>query len=287
MGQIRKLVPGDEALAEAFLRGHADSSMHMLSDIRRAGLVDKGEPFQATYVALLRDGRIQSLAAHAWHGIIQLQVPVASPELLARLVAISGRPVKGLVGPLDQVDHARHWPGLGRREPFLESREHLMALDLVKLQVPRALSNGLECRLPLEDELDLVAKWRVGFRLDLLADVDSDQLFQTEQAAARRLQSDRQHWVVADDAGPVAYAGFNAALPDAVQLAWVWTPAEHRGRGFGRSVVAGALLAARETGASRGVLTANENNAPALAAYRALGFYAVGRFGFVFFEPPR
>ena len=57
MAEVRLLRPGDEAALEAFLVAHADSSMFLRSNARAAGLVDGGQPLQATYVAALEDGR--------------------------------------------------------------------------------------------------------------------------------------------------------------------------------------------------------------------------------------
>ena len=83
---------------------------------------------------------------------------------------------------------------------------------------------------------------------------------------------------------PVAYAAFNANLPDTVQLGGVWTPPEYRRRDYARNVVAGALLAAREAGVRRAVLFTGANNCPAQSAYSSLGFVRVGGYGLVMFK---
>jgi len=48
MPDLRTLQPGDEAALDAFLARHAESSMFLRSNARAAGLVDRGEPLQAT-----------------------------------------------------------------------------------------------------------------------------------------------------------------------------------------------------------------------------------------------
>jgi predicted GNAT family acetyltransferase len=82
---------------------------------------------------------------------------------------------------------------------------------------------------------------------------------------------------------PVAFTGFNAALPDVVQVGGVYTPPFGRARGFARAAVAGSLLHARDRGAVRAVLFTDVDNAPAQRAYRALGFEPVGDWGLVRF----
>src|SRR6266545_4632910 len=100
----RRLGPGDEAALERFLREHADSSMFLRSNARKAGLVDRGEPLQGTYVAACDDaGAIVAVAAHAWNGIVIVQGRVDLVCDVAReAVAASRRAVNGLSGPYAQ-----------------------------------------------------------------------------------------------------------------------------------------------------------------------------------------
>lgn len=48
---IRPLRPGDERALETFLARHVDCSMFLRSNSRAAGLVYRGEPLHAEYVA--------------------------------------------------------------------------------------------------------------------------------------------------------------------------------------------------------------------------------------------
>ncbi len=76
---------------------------------------------------------------------------------------------------------------------------------------------------------------------------------------------------------------FNARLPDCVQIGGVYTPPARRGHGYARAAVAGALLEARDAGATRSILFTGEHNAAARAAYLALGYRVIGDFGLVLF----
>ena len=284
MGEIRVLEPGDEALADAFLACHADSSMNLRSDIRRAGLVDHGAPFQGTYAVVLEDGEITALAGHAWNGRILLQAPQFAVGLVDYLVALTGRPVSGFTGPLDQVEKAGAWAGTSKARPSFQSRALLMTLDLDDLDPPEALMRGFVCRAPHASELDLVTAWRVAFTVELIDLPETDGMRRSERIIVEILHHERHHWVLTDHGRPVAYAGFNAVLPDAVQLAWVYTPPRQRGRGYGRAVVAGALIRAHQGGVVRGVLAVEPDNEPAIRAYRALGFREVGLYGYLLFD---
>ncbi|MBK8015196.1 MAG: GNAT family N-acetyltransferase [Deltaproteobacteria bacterium] len=63
---------------------------------------------------------------------------------------------------------------------------------------------------------------------------------------------------------------FTTTLPDTVQIGGVYTPPEHRGKGYARAAVAGQLLIAREEGATNGVLFTG--NPAAAKAYEFVGF---------------
>jgi uncharacterized protein len=70
-----------------------------------------------------------------------------------------------------------------------------------------------------------------------------------------------------------------------VQIGGVWTPPALRGKGYGKSVVAGSLLAARSQGVKRAILFTGDNNQAAQAVYRGIGFLPTGeKYGLVLFE---
>src|SRR2546425_8188879 len=99
---VRVLHGGDQPALEQLLSAYADSSMFLLANSRKAGLVDRGLPFQATYAAAFEGGRIVAVAAHSWLGTLLLQGP--------GLLAEGGRAAAFAAG--------------GRAEGFLIGRAH-------------------------------------------------------------------------------------------------------------------------------------------------------------------
>ncbi len=79
--------------------------------------------------------------------------------------------------------------------------------------------------------------------------------------------------------------GFNARLPRIVQVGAVWTPPEHRNRGYARAAMALHLREAQAEGVERAILFTS--NPFAARAYAALGFTEVGRFTILLFGRPR
>jgi ribosomal protein S18 acetylase RimI-like enzyme len=280
---IRPLHSGDEPTLEAFLRLHADSSMFLRSNARAEGLDYHGEPLQADYMAAFDGDRVIAVVAHCWNGMLLVQAPVDVEQVARAVVEHSGRPVTGLSGPAAQVDAARRALGLEHRPAPKHGQEELFALDLRDLIVPAPLADGRwSCRRPRENELDLVADWRLAFYAEALHRPDAPGL-RDEAAEDIRLIHDRgMDWLLTDGDRPVAYSAFNARLPDIVQIGGVWTPPTLRGRGYGRTVVVGSLLDARNDGVTRAVLFAEREDAK--RAYRGIGFRVVGEFGLVLFS---
>ncbi len=288
MPELRLLRPGDEAALDTFLARHADTSMFLRSNARSAGLNDRGQPMQATYVAVLDGERIRGVAAHCWNGMVLVQAPDAAdaPAVAREAVRRSRRTVTGFSGPWSQVVAAREALGLGAAPTTKDSRDELYVLDLTRLVVPPELASGtLRCRHPTESELELLADWRVRFAVEALGATDGPDLRQASTDDVR-LQHDRgTDWLLLAGAAPVSYSVFNAMLPDIVQIGGVWTAPEFRGRGYARSVVAGSLLSARKQGIERAVLFADPTNEAARRAYLFLGFRIVGDYGLVLLAP--
>jgi hypothetical protein len=103
MSIIRILKPGDELALEAFLLPQVESSMFLIGNMRAAGLADHGQTYQGTYTAKLEGGKIVGVVAHYWNQNLVLQATVDLVALCAEAVRGSGRPIRGLIGPGDQV----------------------------------------------------------------------------------------------------------------------------------------------------------------------------------------
>ncbi|PYO43204.1 MAG: GNAT family N-acetyltransferase [Gemmatimonadetes bacterium] len=282
MPDVRVLRPGDEAALDAFLATYAETSMFLRANARSAGLTDRGEPMQATYVAALESGRITDVAAHCWNGMVLVQAPSHAAAVAREAVRRSGRGVTGFSGPWDQVIAARRALGLATVPTTKDSRDELYLLDLARLVIPPALAAGaVHCRHPEAGELELLVEWRTSFSVEALGAPNTPDLRRASRADVLLQHERGADWVLISGTRPVAYSVFNAMLPEIVQIGGVWTPPEHRGRGYARSVVAGSLLAARKQGVQRAVLFADPTNAMARAAYLAIGFRIVGDYGLV------
>jgi predicted GNAT family acetyltransferase len=164
-----------------------------------------------------------------------------------------------------------------------QSREILYSLSLADLVVPEALSR-LVARTPGDDEMALVLDWRMLYAAETSDLPDTPEERRRQHDLLHAFHADGHDVLLFDAATPVAYSGFNAALPDMVQVGGVFTPAGLRGRGYARCVVAASLVAARARGVERAILFTADDNVAAQRAYLALGFRPAGDYGIVIFE---
>lgn len=282
--ELHKLEPGDEARLFAFLDAYVETSLFLFSNVERAGLVDRGERFQGTYVASLGPARtITAVAAHSWNGLIMLQGDRGLERAAQRAVELSGRKVGGFIGPWPLVCRARKAFGLEQSPARHDGAERLFSLSLDAMLRPRLLSNAeVALRAPTAAEASgLLARWRADYQVETLGATRTPEL---TQSARREMEGWREAgtlWVLTIAGEIVAMTGFNAETRGIVQVGGVFTPPALRGRGYARAAVAASLLQARARGVTRSILFTAETNRAAQSAYTALGYRAIGDFGLV------
>lgn len=287
MHTYRILGPGDEPALELFLARHADSSMILRSNLRLAGIVERGQPLQGTYVAAFDDaGEVAGVVCRYWNGNLLYQAPHEPAELARQAARLIGRPVQGFLGPWDQTVAIRGALGLADTPAQFDKCEDLFALNLDDLSVPQPIRDGaVRCRLSQEGDLDLLTEWRLAYNVETLHAVRDSQLAVRARAEMERLHAARALWVLEAAGQPAAMSAMGAQLPDSVQVAGVWTPPEQRRRGYARAVVAGSLLETRRSGVSRAILFANDPHAQ--RAYVAVGFRRIGDYALVLYGEPQ
>jgi predicted GNAT family acetyltransferase len=151
-------------------------------------------------------------------------------------------------------------------------------LDLRNLVVP----DGPGCLVrPGPEDLPLLTAWRAAYLADLFATPAKEAREQAARDVAAWLVADSHRMLVRDGA-PVAICGFNAQLPDVVQIGGVYVPPEHRSSGCAREAVARHLVEARANGVRRAVLFSV--SAMATRAYRAIGFRPGESMAIVLFD---
>jgi predicted GNAT family acetyltransferase len=102
------------------------------------------------------------------------------------------------------------------------------------------------CRPGTDDDRSLIVSWLTAFAREALNETPSPT--DMERQTRRRLESSAAGFRIWEAGGePVSLCGFSGRTPHGIRIGPVYTPPEHRGRGYGTSLVAnasGELLAA-------------------------------------------
>jgi len=276
---IRGLTPEDEPALEEFLVPMLASSLFLVSNSRRVGIIDHGGRYHGTYVGAFEGLRIQAVGAHYWNGMLVLQMPRFLDQVVTEAIRLSGRSLKGLIGPAEQVQRAKELLNLQQADYQMDEADGLYALRLTELVVPGQLKFGNTAgRRAADKDLEQVTAWRTAYSVELLGVTENQELRDQSRSNMKENISSGQSWVLESGGEVVANTTFNASVKEAVQVGGVFTPPELRGKGYGRSVVAASLLDARNEGAEMAFLFTGDSNIPARKAYEALGFERIGDY---------
>jgi len=188
-------------------------------------------------------------------------------------------PLRGVVGTRSACDaFARRWCELTGRTH--EMRVQLRNHKLTRVErVPRPSGAA---RIATADDID----WVGAAQHDFIAEIQlPDDAARLRALIPRRIEQG-QIWIW-DDAGPVAFAGWSDAPPDAARIAPVYTPPQARGRGYATALVAELSQSLLDQGRLRLFLITDLANPVSNSIYAKIGYRPQSDlFHFDFVDPP-
>jgi GNAT superfamily N-acetyltransferase len=194
--------------------------------------------------------------------------PVLLETFLTRWLEIDPD-LPGASGPRDRVEAlGAAWTRVtgGTTTEVLASRLYQLG-QLTPPVVPG------RARLPTEDDLDLLVSWQIGFAEEAHPG-NSDH--SDDAAIIRRLFVVGDHLVLWEDGGePVSWAVGSAPIGGMSRVGPVYTPPEHRGRGYGSAVTAAVSRRVRDAGAKDVVLFTDLANPTSNSIYQKIGYRPV------------
>jgi ribosomal protein S18 acetylase RimI-like enzyme len=268
----------DRPAIEAFLKQHIATAMFPLSNLRRFGMAG-GHPRAMRFWLRWRAGAVTDVLGVSEEGMVLPQCPTA-PWGDVKAV-LQGQNVKGILGDAAQVAALRAVLALSG-DPGLDDKEPLYALSLDDLIVPDVTGFRL---VPLKDApRKLVVGWRRDYLQEVLPMPGEDFAMTAVKDIIGYIEADT-HRVLYEGETPVAMTGFNAVLPEAVQIGGVYTPPALRARGHARRAVALHLAQAHAGGVGKASLFAASSQA--CKAYEAIGFRRTGDFRILVYQEPQ
>ena len=277
---MRLAGPEDAVALNCFLKAHADTSMFLRGNLAAHGTQGSGHRHATEFALFEEAGDITGVVGLTRGGYLMAQVP-ALPNDLSKLAALwAGRTVLGMTGDAGQVPPVLAALGLTDVPVQLEADEPLYARELADLPV----LDG-ELRAPRPDDEARLRLWFREYALDTGQSPDAPDAAEAADTRAAQVVAEPGAVRLLIERGlPVAMTGFNAVLPDMVQVGGVYVPRDRRNQGYARRAVGLHLLEARAAGVRRAILFAA--SAPAARAYEGLGFIRVGTYRVCLFATP-
>lgn len=278
--KVRPATEADVPALKSYLRDHVDVAMFALANLTNDGLGSFGARQMRFWLALEGD-RIVGALGLSGAGFLLPVLGKASDVLATGAKAFLAN--ERLIGISAEADQAALLvASLGLTSPFArDANEPGFALDLDRIVMPAA--EGARLLRPTQDNRALLIDWRAHYHVEVLGTVPGEATAAASQDIDAYLQID-SHRILEVSGSPVAMTGFNAILPDVVQVGGVYTPPALRGKGHARLALALHLAEVREKGVGRAILYAFSEQAA--RAYRAIGFRPAGRMRFLLFANP-
>ncbi|MGH3697833.1 MAG: GNAT family N-acetyltransferase [Pseudonocardiaceae bacterium] len=207
-----------------------------------------------------------ALRTHPWPLLVS-GLPVPAAELAAATLAGHDPELDKVFGPRDPAEaFAVAWCAATGA-----ATKTVMANRLFRLEelIPPARVPG-QARLAGPGDQDLVARWQRAFAEEALPGQPASERKATERQSADR---GMQLWTV--HGTPVALARASPPACGMSRIGPVYTPAEHRGHGYGSAVTAAATRWALDAGAHHVVLFTDVANPVSNSIYPRLGYRLV------------
>jgi GNAT superfamily N-acetyltransferase len=170
-----------------------------------------------------------------------------------------------VIGPSETADRfSEALASLLGRPRRRHSRQQIFELCVLE---PVTSTPPGEFRAARPDEADVLTRWTDGFFASLSETGDSRGLVLGRMAESSLFVWDRN--------GAVSMAAATGRTRRTVRVAHVYTPPEHRGRGYATACVAALSRRLLDEGSARCCLYADVANAASNAIYRRLGYAPV------------
>jgi len=193
--------------------------------------------------------------------------------LRAESVGVSG--VNGAVADVERF--AQAWVAGTALRPTTAFRQRLYVLGT--LRAPQRPPGG-RARQGTADDLEVALRWLRAFQAEVGVPATDVERWARSQIDGGRL------WFWEDDEGSrVSVAARTAPAAGVARLAPVYTPPEHRRRGYGAAVTVACTADALDCGAEHVVLFTDLANPTSNAIYQQIGYRPLSDRRVVRFEP--
>ncbi len=264
----------DTEKLEQFLATHLYSSVHLL-DKFGTGL----------YAGYFQGSNLLGVAACFDNAHIFIQSPEGGCHLIAFLMAESGKPIRGILGPFDQVSEIINKAGLESDLFQLRKTNSLYHIEIEKLILPSKLTGNQLTARPLErHDLPTYIQWKTDYNISVMRACKTPTLKQLIEKEATLDLKNQHVWLLEKGGELLSACTIAASTHNIMQLGLVWTPINNRSRDYARSIIAACLFNAWSSPIKHCVLYAFNDNIPLKKVCESIGFETVGEYSHIIFK---
>jgi uncharacterized protein len=180
--------------------------------------------------------------------------------------------LRGVLGTKDNsLFAAQRWEQISGQKMQPGMRERIYQLERV---IPVQGVSG-HLRKADENDRERLTEWIYGFQVDAFGadQVDMETIRRNVDGVVRYKTRDYFFW---EDGGqPVAMAAYTGFTPNGARIGPVYTPVEHRRRGYGSAVTAAVTQLLLDSGRKRCFLFTDLNNPTSNHIYQTIGYEPV------------
>ena len=223
-------------------------------------------------VATGADGTVRAagLQTPPWNLVLSTSEDDAAIDAIAD--ALADEPLPGVTAPKEVASRfVQRWRAVARAAATLDTEERIFRIERV-LAPPRPARGTW--RIVDRRDRDVVARWVVAFTEEATPGAPP---FDDPGAVADRwvAQQGRIGYVWEDEGQVVSLVGAGGETPNGIRIGPVYTPPEHRGRGYASSLTAAATQDQLHRGRRFVFLFTNLANPTSNKIYRSIGYEPV------------
>jgi GNAT superfamily N-acetyltransferase len=236
-------------------------------------LVARPDAYESTLTWVAVDGDVAVGAAVVtppWRLVIADEAATGAAAALAEGMMAAGLEVPGVVGNRPAADHfAATWADLAGRHLELVMAQGVFALEEVR---PVRHADGT-ARPAGRPDRDLLTEWIGEFLTEAFPIRPPGAPGDIVEAALAA--DDGGFWIWESSGTPVSASGYGRPTPLGIRVGPVYTPPQHRGRGYATSLVAAQSAWLIERGHRYCFLTTDLANATSNDIYERIGYEQV------------
>ncbi|OJV16118.1 MAG: hypothetical protein BGO27_02655 [Alphaproteobacteria bacterium 33-17] len=284
---VKLLRAFDTKKLEEYLAPYKAECMFICSNLKAVGIEYRGEDFQGEYFGYLNptSNNLYGVIVHYWNGNIMMHAInyQVLEHLVIELKNNIKRPVAGILGPNKQAEEVINHLGLFNANYNLNVKESLYKINLETL-TESIIPNNFAVVKAQDISRELLINWMKSYDIEALGASNNDELEKEVEAHWNTRLKTNDNWVLLYDGIPVSLCAFNARIEEMVQVGPVWTPPEHRNKGFARLILTQMLVQEKAKGTKKAILFTD--NPAAIKVYKNIGFNKIGEYRLALLEKP-